>query len=110
MIRSFTNFKISDAEIEADRPQKVVVGTDAPELKGVQDDALSKVLSQVPYNEIQQKMNDDLEKYITLKSESELSYKKEDIEKAEKIFEKLNKKKRQGYPCRPSCEGVENAD
>ena len=101
MIRSFTNFKISDAEIEADRPQKVVVGTDAPQLKGVQDDALSKVLSQVPYNDVQQKMNDDLEKYITLQSESELTYKKEDIEKAEKIFEKLNKKKGKATPADP---------
>ena len=98
LIKSFTNFKISDVEIEKERPKKVVVGTQAPRIKGVQDDDLDKVLSQVPFNEAQKKMNADLNAYITLESDSELSYTEAEYERAEEIFEKLQKKGKKVSP------------
>ena len=59
LIKSFTNFKISDEEIEKNRPLKVVVGTEAPRIKGIEDDeALNKLYSQVPFNEVQVKQVD----------------------------------------------------
>ena len=38
LIKTFTNFKISDAEIEAQRPQKVIIGTEAPRIEGAEED------------------------------------------------------------------------
>ena len=94
-IRTFTNFKISDAEIEANRPQKVVIGTNAPVIKGVDAEdaeALSKLVSQIPFSEAQKKMNKDLEDYVTLKSDGELSFTQADVNKALKVYDKLRKK------------------
>jgi len=104
LIKSFTNFKISDAEIEAQRPQKVIVGTDAPTIEGVDKSDLEKVLSQVPFNEAQEKMNKDLNKYITLESDSELSYTQAELKKAEDIYEKVQKK--EGKKVNPADEKV----
>ena len=98
LIKSFTNFKISDAEIEAQRPQKVIVGTDPIRIQSVTDESLSKVLSQVPFNEVQEKMNVDLNRYITLESDSELSYTDAQLAKAEEIYEKLQKTAKKGNP------------
>jgi len=99
LIKSFTNFKISDEEIEKNRPLKVVVGTEAPRIKGIEDDeALNKLYSQVPFNEVQVKMNKDLENYITLESDSELTYTNAEYEKAEEIFKKLNKSGKKESP------------
>ena len=98
LIKSFTNFKISDAEIEAQRPQKVIVGTDPIRIQSVTDESLSKVLSQVPFNEAQEKMNVDLNRYITLESDSELSYTDAQLAKAEEIYEKLQKTAKKGNP------------
>jgi superfamily II DNA or RNA helicase len=102
MIRTFTNFKISDAEIEAKRPAKILVGVKPPNIDGAQDDALSKLVSQVPFNEVQKKMNEDLTKYITLQSDSELQYSDADLKKAVKIFKKLEKEGgKKGNPADP---------
>jgi hypothetical protein len=98
LIKTFTNFKISDKEIEKRRPQKVIVGTTSPRIKGVEDDELNKVISQVPFNEAQKKMNADLSDYIGMDSDSELSYTKADYQKAEEIFDKLQKKGKKGSP------------
>ena len=102
LIKTFTNFKISDAEIEAQRPQKVIIGTEAPRIEGAEEDeGLQKVLSQVPFNEAQKKMNLDLNKYITLQTDSELEYTDADLIKAEQIFDKLQKKGKKENPADP---------
>ena len=88
LIRTFTNFKISDAEINSNRPQKVIIGVETPTLDE-NNKALEDVLSQVPFNEVQEKMNKDLESYITLDRDTELNYKQSDIAKARKIYNKL---------------------
>ena len=101
LIRAYTNFKISDEEINANRPEKVILGTDAPKLKGItpkEQEGLSKAISQVPFSEAQEKMNRDLEKFVTLDSDSQLQYTQADLLKAEKIYKKLQKKKGEGNP------------
>lgn len=91
LIRNFTNFKISDKEINRRRPHKVIIGTDRPKLDKNNED-LNTLKALVPYNDIQKKMNADLERYITLDQDTELSYTKADVNKAQKIAAKLKKK------------------
>ena len=52
----------------------------------------------MPFNEAQKKMNADLNAYITLESDSELSYTEAEYERAEEIFEKLQKKGKKVSP------------
>ena len=98
LIKSYTDFRISDKEIEANRPLKVLVGVDEVKLttldksEVIEDEGLKKLRSLVPFNDAQEKMNKDLEDYITLKSDSQLAYTEADIKKALAIRDKLNKK------------------
>lgn len=108
MIRTFTNFKISDAEIEAKRPSKIIVGVKPPQINE-SDAALDKLVSQVPFNDVQKKMNEDLTKYITLESDSELQYTDADLKKAEDIAKKLEKKGgKKGNPADPLVKELRN--
>lgn len=90
MIKSFTDFKISDEEIEKNRPIKALIGTKKPE-RMPEDEALSKLRALVPYNEVQKKMNQDLENYITLKSNKEINFSEDDVNQALEIYTKLQR-------------------
>ena len=123
LIKSYTDFRITDKEIEANRPLKVLVGVDPIRLfadiektEVIENEGLSKMRSLVPFSEAQEKMNKDLEDYITLKSDSQLAYTESDVKKALAIRDKLNKKptesvvKEQIEELKELTEIVENED
>ena len=92
-IRTFTNSKSAMLKLKptdhkgCDWNVYVINEVDAEDAE-----ALSKLVSQIPFNEAQKKMNKDLQDYVTLKADSELSFTQADINKAMKVYDKLRKK------------------
>ena len=91
MIKSFTDFKVSDEEINKNRPIKALIGTTKPK-NLPKDPALNKLRALVPFSEAQKKMNADMEAYITLQSNNPIAVTTEKLKEAKNIYRKLQKK------------------
>ena len=91
MIKSFTDFKVSDEEINKNRPIKALIGT--TKAKNLpKDPALDKLRALVPFSEAQKKMNADMEAYITLQSNNPIAVTTEKLKEAKDIYRKLQKR------------------
>ena len=109
LIASFSDFAVTDAEIDKRRPHKIIIANsvDYPENAGVQDGDFKKLIDSIRDNkmnsfisksEAQKNMSQDASDYIVGKISSPIRSNSEQIEASDYIYEDiLDWKKRTGY-------------